>query len=217
VSDTGHGIDPAIIERVFDPYFTTKGLGEGTGLGLSVVQGIIKSHGGKITVHSEMGKGTTFYIFLPRLVEAAPQEVKTAEQARAGNERILFVDDEEALVSLGKEMLESLGYRITALTSSRNALEVFRTSPDGFDLVITDMTMPELTGRDLSRKIMSVRADIPIILCTGFSTQINAEQAVAAGIREFLMKPYGFSALTETIRKVLDRTRSTPPSRVVTH
>ena len=183
VSDTGHGIDAAVIERIFDPYFTTKATGEGTGLGLSVVQGIIKSHGGKITVRSEPGKETTFYVFLPRLEEEASPEIQTTETVPTGSEHILFVDDEEVLVDLGKEILESLGYKVTTKTSSLEALQTFRSEPDSFDLVIMDMTMPELTGRDLAKECLAIRANIPIILCTGFSDQINPK--TDAGGRNF--------------------------------
>ncbi len=205
VSDTGHGMDAAVIERIFDPYFTTKTTGEGTGLGLSVAQGIIKSHGGKITVSSEPGKGTTFYVFLPGFEEIASPEVPTVETVPTGSERILFVDDEEVLVDLGKEILESLGYAVTAKTSSLDALQAFRNEPDSFDLVITDMTMPELTGRDLAKEIMAIRTNIPIILCTGFSDQINPKQAKEAGIRELVIKPYTVASLAKTIRRVLER------------
>ena len=205
VSDTGHGMDAAVIERIFDPYFTTKATGEGTGLGLSVVQGIIKNHGGKITVRSEPGKGTTFYVFLPRLEEEASPEIQTTETVPTGNERILFVDDEEVLVDLGKEILEPLGYKVTTKTSSLEALQTFRSEPGSFDLVIMDMTMPELTGRDLAKECLAIRADIPIILCTGFSDQINPKQTQEEGISELVMKPYTVASLAKTIRRVLER------------
>ncbi len=205
VSDTGIGMDAAVMERIFDPYFTTKVQGEGTGLGLSVVQGIVKSHEGKITVSSTPGQGTTFRIFLPKILEQVEADAQDAEQIPpTGSGRILFVDDEQALADLGKEMLESLGYQVTALTSSRHALETFRACPDEFDLVITDMTMPDLTGRDLAKQVMEIRADIPVVLCTGFSDQINANQAQGAGICDFVMKPYVCATLAKSIRKLLN-------------
>jgi PAS domain S-box-containing protein len=203
VSDTGHGIDSAIQERIFDPYFTTKGPGEGTGLGLSVVQGIVKSHGGEITVLSEPGKSTIFFVFLPGLEGVDEEDTRVSQAPPTGSERILFVDDEETLVELGLEMLEKLGYRVTARTSSSDALEIFRAQPDAFDLVITDMTMPSLTGKELAEKIIALRPDTPIILSTGFSELVNEKQAKEAGIREFVMKPYEIRTLADVIRKAL--------------
>jgi len=206
VSDTGTGMNAAVMERIFDPYFTTKALGEGTGLGLSVVQGIVKSHKGKITVSSELGKGTTFHIFLPRVVVPVPVQKEDAGRSLlAGGEHILFVDDEKELAALGNEMLESLGYRVTAVTSSREALEIFRAAPDRFDLVVTDLTMPELTGRSLARHLIEIRADLPIVLCTGFSDQIDAAQARAEGISDLIAKPYVLETLAKSIRKALGK------------
>ncbi len=205
VSDTGHGMDAAVMDRIFDPYFTTKGVGEGTGLGLSVVQGIVKSCGGAISVYSEAGRGTSFHVFLPRVEEEIAPQAREVEVLPTGDERILFVDDERPLVDLGKEMLESLGYSVSVNTNSLEALETFRAQPDAFDLVITDMTMPGLTGKELAKELMSIRSDIPIILCTGFSDLINEKQAEEIGIREFLMKPYVIASLAQTIRKVLER------------
>jgi PAS domain S-box-containing protein len=205
VSDTGHGIDPAIMERIFDPYFTTKGIGEGTGIGLAVVQGIVRSYGGAITVYSEPGKGTTFNVYLPGIQEETVPEAVAHEVLPTGSERILFVDDERSLTELGEEMLESLGYKVTAMTGSVEALEVFRAQPEAFDLVITDMTMPHLTGKDLAKELMAIREDIPIILCTGFSELINGKQCKDAGIREFIMKPYVTSNVANVIRKVLEQ------------
>lgn len=207
VSDTGHGMPPAVVERIFDPYFTTKGPGEGSGLGLAVAQGIVDSHGGVITVYSEPGEGTTFNVFLPRVEQTIVTGAETVEALPRGNERVLFVDDEQILVELGEEMLESLGYRVTATTRSLEALETFRAHPDAFDLVITDMTMPGLTGRGLARELLVVRPTVPIILCTGFSELINGKTAMEAGIREFVMKPYVLAGLARTIRKVLDEDR----------
>jgi CheY-like chemotaxis protein len=204
VSDTGCGMDAALIDRIFDPYFTTKGPGEGTGMGLSVVQGIVRGCGGALTVSSEPDVGTTFHIYFPTLQGNIPSEIEAVEGPATGAERILFVDDEKALAELGKEMLETLGYNVTAKTSGLDALEAFRAQPGAFDLVITDMTMPGFTGRELAEKILQIRADIPIILSTGFSALINEEQAKEAGIREFINKPYVITALAKTIREVLD-------------
>ena len=206
VSDTGRGMEPEIMDRIFDPYFTTKAVGEGAGLGLAVVYGIVKSSKGVVKVHSQPGKGSIFEIFLPML-EYAQQDMKPLEsgQVPGGSERILLVDDEEALVYTIQEMLERLGYQVTARTSSLEALEIFRTSPQEFDLLITDMTMPTMTGMGLSKRIKQIRADIPMVLCTGFSEMIDEKNAEALGFRAFVMKPFVRKDMAQTIRKVLDR------------
>ena len=204
VSDTGKGITPKHLKRIFDPYYTTKKRGEGTGLGLAVVDGIVRTHGGVITVESEPGKGTSFDIFLPRVDEKIEQEIKDLQPLPKGNERILFVDDEEILVAMVQEMLEHLGYEVITRTSSTEALETFREGLDKFDLVITDMTMPYMTGENLAKEIMKIRSDIPIVLCTGFSEMIDEEKAKAIGTRAFIRKPLVMSDLAITIRKVLD-------------
>ena len=203
ISDSGHGMEAAVKERIFDPYFTTKKVGEGTGMGLAVVQGIIKSHGGAITVYSEPGQGTVFHIFLPKISDEITPESQVDESIRGGTERILFVDDEKVLAEMGQELLEALGYIVTTGTSSMEALECFRARPDAFDLVITDMTMPGLTGRELARELLAIRPDIPIIMCSGFTEFINASEAKEAGISEFLMKPYLTSRMAQVIRRVL--------------
>ncbi len=208
VSDTGHGFSESMMERIFDPYFTTKGKGEGTGLGLAVVLGIVKSHGGEITVKSETGKGTIFKVYLPVIENGLESEPEDQTPIPGGNERILFVDDEEVLVNVGKLMLERLGYKVTTAGSSTEALKAFRAAPDTFDLVITDMTMPTLTGDKLARKLIEIRTDIPIILCTGYSELISRERAVELGIRDFLMKPLTAKVLAHAVRKVLDNKRS---------
>ena len=205
VSDTGHGMEDSVKERIFDPYFTTKKVGEGTGMGLAVVQGIIKSHGGAIRVYSELGQGTTFHIFLPKIEEECGQEATVDESVYGGTERILFVDDEEMLAELGQELITSLGYTVTATTNSNDALKLFSTDPNAFDLVITDMTMPGLTGMELSAELMAIRPDIPIILCTGFCEHINEKLAKENGVHNFLMKPYGRSTLSITIRNALEK------------
>jgi PAS domain S-box-containing protein len=203
VSDTGHGIDPAVMEKIFDPYFTTKMIGEGTGLGLSVVQGIVRTYGGAITVDSQPGQGTTFNVFLRSMEKQKPNGTEARESLCVGAERILFVDDEEILAELGKELLESLGYMVVTKTNSFEALETFRADPQGFDLVITDMTMPGLRGEELAREIIALRSGMPIILCTGYSEFINEAEAREMGIREFVMKPYMATSFADTIRKAL--------------
>jgi len=203
VSDTGHGMEPSVKERVFDPYFTTKKVGEGTGMGLAVVQGIVKSHGGAISVYSEPGRGTVFHIFLPKFTGEIEDLSAKDDLPAGGGERILFVDDETMLADLGQTLLESLGYKVTVTSNSREALNLFNSSPQEFDLVITDMTMPGLTGNELARELLAVRPDIPIILCTGFSELINEKKAKEIGVKEFVMKPYSLNSLDKTIRKVL--------------
>ncbi|MDY6954161.1 MAG: ATP-binding protein, partial [Thermodesulfobacteriota bacterium] len=204
VTDTGCGMEPGLMERVFDPYFTTKEMGQGTGLGLSVVHGIVKSHGGAITVRSEPEKGTTFDILLPVIETEVRAEPKRFGPLPKGRGRILLVDDENALAGMAKEMLEHLGYQVVAKTSSLEALEAFMSQPDQFDLVITDMTMPGMTGDALAGKLMRIRPDIPVILCTGYSDRISEGRAKAMGIRAFVMKPVVKREIAETIREVLD-------------
>jgi PAS domain S-box-containing protein len=205
VSDTGHGMERAVMERIFDPYFTTKGPGEGTGMGLAVVHGAVKSHGGAITVDSEPGKGTTFHVYFPRMERGGAPEAEVAASVPTGSERILFVDDEKALVDMVKQMLEFLGYKAAGRTSSIEALEAFRAQPDKFDLVITDQTMPNMTGETLAKELLRIRPDIPIILCTGYSELITEEKAKAMGIRELLMKPVVRAEMARIIRHVLDQ------------
>lgn len=206
VNDTGQGIDSSVINKIFDPFFSTKPKEEGTGLGLSVVHGIVKDHDGAIIVNSEMNKGTIFKVYFPQLTnleESGNSELSSFSQMPCGNERILMVDDEPDVGNMTKKKLERLGYRVTLITSSPKALEFFTHDPNAFDLVITDMTMPELTGDRLAHKILSLKPDIPIILCTGYSHIINREQAIAEGISDFLMKPIAHMDLAKTIRRIL--------------
>ena len=204
VRDSGHGMDKSLMERIFDPYFTTKEKGKGTGLGLAVVLGIAKNHGGTVTVHSEPEKGTTFEVYLPRIEPSETDQAPATEPLPKGTESVLFVDDEEALLDMGKQMLERLGYKVFIEKNSIRALEIFRAHPDKFDLVITDLTMPDLTGTKLASELLAIRADIPIVLCTGFSTLITEEKAKAIGVREFVMKPLVMRDLATTIRNALD-------------
>ncbi len=204
VSDTGIGMDQRIIDRIFDPYFTTKKEDKGTGLGLAVVHGIIKSHGGHISVYSEPDKESVFHVYLPVIKTQQETEQIELRPIEKGNERILVVDDEKMIVEIQQKMLKRLGYDVTARTSSVEALKAFQANPDNFDLIITDMTMPNMTGDQLAQKIMDIRTDIPIILCSGFSEKMSNEKAKSLGIKNFLMKPVLMKDLSITIRRVLD-------------
>ena len=209
VKDTGKGIPPEVLDRIFDPFFTTKEQGAGTGLGLAVVHGIITSLGGNIEVDSILGQGTIFQVFLP-IIDTAPVVVKRQTAALPqGRERILMVDDEAVLAKATKQMLEFLGYEVDYRTSGLEALEAFRLHlrDQPIDLVVTDMTMPNLTGLDLSRELLRLQPDLPIILCTGFSEKVNAENAKSLGIKEFLPKPFGLRELAKVVRRVLDERR----------
>ncbi len=204
VRDTGPGIAPEIIGNIFDPFFTTKKPGEGTGLGLSVVHGIVKQHHGYITVESELGKGSTFTVYFPKAGEEASTETAREDAIPFGRERVLFVDDEGALAEMGENILASLGYDVTSRMSSVEALSLVKDDPSRFDLVITDQTMPEMTGTELAREILAIRPDMPIIMCTGFSYVVDAESARAIGIKAFAMKPLTKKEIAGTVRKVLD-------------
>jgi len=206
VADTGPGMEQSIIDRIFDPYFTTKEEGKGTGLGLAVVHGIVKSQGGHISVYSEPGKGAEFKVYLPvikKQKETSKVEIDTPIQK--GDEQILLVDDEDIIVRIEKQMLERLGYHVTVRTSSIDALEAFRMQSDKFDLVITDLTMPNMTGDKLAGELIKIRSEIPVILCTGFSEMMSKEKAESMGIKGFLMKPVVLKDLSNMIRKVLDK------------
>jgi PAS domain S-box-containing protein len=203
IADTGKGMDGAMVERIFEPFFTTKPPGSGTGLGLAVVHGIIKQFGGVISVYSEVGKGTTFNIYLPTHDRDATPAPAIGLVPRGNGEHILFVDDEKQLASLGKSMLERLGYRVTTQTSSVEALKTFSSQPLDFDLVITDQTMPHLSGAEFAKVLLEIRPQLPVILATGYSTAINQEKAQAIGIREFLLKPNTAQSLGEAIHRAL--------------
>jgi len=204
VKDSGCGMSPTVMKRIFDPYFTTKEKGVGTGLGLAVVHGIVKKSGGAIKAESEPGKGSAFHIYLPKVTLSAPYQSNPPELVRGGSERILFVDDEIMLVDIGQKMLERLGYKVISRTSSIRALELFRIKPNDFDLVITDQTMPNMTGDRLAKELMNIRPDIPVVICTGYSQAIDPERAKKRGIKEFVMKPILVNDIAAAIRKVLD-------------
>ncbi len=204
VSDTGCGIPPNALDKIFDPFFTTKPEGKGTGLGLSVVHGIVKNHGGILNVSSIHGSGTSFEILFPAADFTESSNIEIDAPIPTGSESILFVDDEPALIGLGEKMLASLGYRTETRTSSIEALEAFRGNPDRYDLIITDMTMPHMTGDALSEAIKEIRPDIPIILCTGFSERIREEDLDRIGIADFILKPINRRELARAIRKALD-------------
>jgi PAS domain S-box-containing protein len=205
VSDQGCGITPDVINKIFDPFFTTKAPGEGTGMGLSVVHGIARNHGGHVTVNSELGKGSTFHVYLPRTEAVAAADAESPRQISGGNECILFVDDEEQLVELNLQRLRDLGYMVVATTSSVEALKAFAAEPDRFDLVIVDYTMPHMTGIDLATKLLEIRPDIRIILSSGFNEQIGPEMIKQTGIKAFIAKTAGKRELAKLIRQVLEQ------------
>jgi signal transduction histidine kinase len=204
VSDNGEGIKPEIMDRIFDPFFTTKGPGKGTGMGLSVIHGIVKTCKGPITVDSEPGKGTTFQIFFPIIDAKTVEDIELHKDIPIGNEKILYIDDEKQIIDVGRELLEGLGYKVIAATTATGALEIFKAEPDGFDLIITDMTMPHMTGMELAEQISIISPEIPIILCSGYSASITKEKAREAGIREIIMKPFTMYEIAIVIRDVLD-------------
>ena len=203
VTDTGHGMEQAVLDRIFEPFFTTKPVGEGTGLGLSVVHGIIEHHGGEITVASQPGQGTTFTIFLPQSEVKDTASAELNEPLPGNRERILVVDDEEPLVNMMQQKLTRLGYEVVAHHDSVKALEAFRAAPASFDVIITDHTMPRLTGADLAREMIRLRADIPIILCSGSGQALIAVGHLRSAVRECVLKPVNFGDLTRSIHRML--------------
>jgi len=206
VVDTGTGMDKELTQKIFDPFFTTKAIGKGTGMGLSVVHGIVEGMGGAVRVYSEPGKGTQFYVYFPiEKNSIEKQSVQTHETIQGGIENILLIDDEEAIIAMEKMMLERLGYQVTSRKSSIEALEAFRDSPDKFNLVITDMAMPNMPGNKLSEELVKIRSDIPILICTGFSETMSEEKAASLGIKGFLLKPIVMKDLAQKIREVLDK------------
>ncbi|HEY3277141.1 MAG TPA: response regulator [Syntrophorhabdaceae bacterium] len=204
VKDTGIGMSPDIMRRVFEPFFTTREPGKGSGMGLAVVYGIVRDLQGTVTVESEQGVGSTFRVFLPRArTEVEKEQVRTG-RASEGHERILFIDDEPMLAEWGRAVLERLGYTVAAFTDSGEALKIFASDPTRFDLAITDYTMSGMTGVKLSEELLKMKPNIPIILCTGHSEAVSPEIAKEAGIKEYLMKPLAKEELARAIRHVLD-------------
>lgn len=204
ISDTGHGISPALQQRIFDPYYTTKAQGKGTGMGLAVARGIVQSHGGAIQVESQVGKGACFNILFPLTSALAVPSSEKKESLPTGTESVLFVDDEPVLTELGQQMLKRLGYRVTSCEDSQQALRLFMKDPYQFDLVITDTTMPNMRGDILASRMLAIRPDIPVFLCTGYSEQITQEKASQIGIAAFLMKPLSIGDLAFSLRRTLD-------------
>jgi len=194
------------VDQIFEPYFTTKKIGKGSGLGLAVVHGIVKNYRGSVSIQSQVGKGTVFKVFLP-LVEPMDEEEgkQNGSDFSRGTEHVLLVDDETAIVNVGIKVLGNLGYTVTGRTSSEKALEDFKTDPEKYDIVVTDMTMPGMVGTKLSKEIKQIRPDIPVIICTGFSNQIDAKKASSMGFQGFILKPFLAGDLSVVIRQVLDR------------
>jgi CheY-like chemotaxis protein/anti-sigma regulatory factor (Ser/Thr protein kinase) len=207
VADTGSGIEPDILPRIFEPYFTTKDKSRGTGMGLAMVHGIIGGYGGRVEVQSEVGVGTTFYIYLPVVdSQSSPVEsVLAVPLPASGNEHILVVDDEEQVLNIITSILGGLGYVVTSKSSSQEALSLFKESKDDFDLLITDFIMPLMTGVDLCMQVKKIRPDMPVVLCTGYSDQVNDEILKQAGVDEFFLKPVTLQGLSQVVRQALDR------------
>ncbi len=207
VKDTGCGMDEEVKKRIFDPFLTTKPAGEGTGLGLSVVYGIIQDHKGNITVTSEPGRGSIFKVYLPKVDTDVLTEAKRLEPIRGRNERVLLVDDDEFVLNSTRIMLQRLGYRVTAFVNSREALKRFAEKHSEFDLVMTDQTMPFITGENLGKEMMRIRPDIPVILCTGYTDLISAEKANTSGFKGLITKPFTMREASQLVRSVLDKKR----------
>jgi CheY-like chemotaxis protein len=202
VRDDGAGMDSATVERIFDPFFTTKRPSEGTGLGLSVVHGIMKSHGGTVRVHSAPGKGTRFRLYFPAAGKRVERPaVPYREAARGQGELVLYIDDDEALVLLVVRMLRNLGYEVTGYTDSARALEEFRSHPEDFDAVVTDLAMPRMSGFELTREVLAIRPDVPVIMTTGYLRAEDQEAARQLGVRELILKP----DTVEELGRALDR------------
>jgi CheY-like chemotaxis protein/two-component sensor histidine kinase len=204
ITDTGCGMDAATVERIFEPFFTTKPVGHGTGLGLSVVHGIVQNHEGAITVYSEPDKGTTFHLFFPAAARPGAEPIKPATSSPPGRgQRILFVDDEPAITSFARRMLERIGYAPTICSGAPEALAAFQGAPDEFQAVVTDLTMPQMTGLELAAQLHQLRPSLPIILITGYAGTVDAAQAHETGIRHFLAKPFSMQSLGETLAQIL--------------
>ncbi|MCP3898228.1 MAG: PAS domain S-box protein, partial [Desulfobacteraceae bacterium] len=206
IADTGIGMDQDLVEKIFDPFFTTKEQGKGTGMGLSVVHGIVNNMGGDIQVKSEPGKGTKFHIYLPILENSSEKiNIKTEKPILFGTERILLVDDEKDIITIASQMLIRLGYKVTSMINSIEALEVFQEESNNFDIVITDMAMPNMSGDKFSEELIKIRSDIPVLICTGFSETMSEVKAASLGIKGFLMKPIVMQELAQKVREILDK------------
>ena len=194
---------PEVMERIFEPYFTTKEIGQGTGLGLALVHSIVQYSGGGITLASEPGKGSTFTVYFPQIEEQKDEEAEEGQPLQKGKGRILMVDDEVDIVNAAKIILEQTGYEVMTFTNSLEAWQTFKADPNRFDLLISDLTMPRLTGLELAKNVLSIRPDLPIIICTGFSESISTEKARDLGIKEVILKPLIPQNFTEIIGKIL--------------
>ncbi|MCB5279868.1 MAG: response regulator, partial [Candidatus Cloacimonetes bacterium] len=207
VADNGTGIDPGIMDHIFDPYFTTKSANEGTGLGLSIVHSIVQSHHGAVRVESILGEGTSFYIYLPVYTPDkwhAPQDEEEETKDICGSETVMFVDDEPALVNVFRQGLMRLGYKVEGFTDPRKAHSYFIKNAEKIDMVITDTTMPYMNGVDLAAKMLAHNPDLPVVICTGFTTLISVDEAREKGIRDFVMKPFKIRDIAIRIREILD-------------
>jgi len=206
ISDTGHGMDEEILRKIFDPYFTTKEVGEGTGLGLALVYGIVEEHGGYVKADSVPGKGSIFHVFFPITANDIISKVQTntSQPLIGGSERIMVVDDDESILLSTLEFLKDFGYEMSGFSNGAQAFKAFEKNPDQFDLIITDMTMPKMTGDQLSSRVLKIRNDLPIMLCTGYSDNISEIKALKLGIKEYLQKPIDSQRLLLLIREVLD-------------
>ena len=207
VKDTGKGIEPAFMDRLFDPYFTTKDIDQGLGMGLAVVHGIVKKHDGAIKIESEIGKGTIVEVLFPLIEAQAEAETEETETLKMRTERILLVDDEPSLVKMITQMLKRSGYEVIGKTSSTSALKTFKETPEQFDLVISDITMPEMSGDQLAQAIKQVRPETPVILCTGHSNRMDENKAKIMGIEAFITKPFQKQDIANTVQNVLDETK----------
>jgi signal transduction histidine kinase/ActR/RegA family two-component response regulator len=216
ISDTGHGMDQATQRRIFEPFFTTKAPGEGTGLGLSVVHGIMQSHDGAVTVYSHLGEGTTFRLYFPVHTTAEAENQSATEEVQRGRgERILYVDDEDLLASMGKRVLERLGYVVSSHTSSADALEALRANPHAYDLVVTDQMMPGLSGTALAEQIQTIRSDLPIVLITGYTASLTPERVASIGIKKIIIKPLSIEDLGAAVQSALNASPPPHPIREI--
>jgi len=211
VTDTGHGMDDDILKKAFDPYFTTKEIGKGTGFGLALVHAIVEEHGGYINVQTQVGKGSSFYIGLPVVEDPDSSwhmDIKNEKTYKGGSERIMVVDDEEDIRMILQEFLTIAGYKVSIFENGARAFKAFLKDPDQLDLIVTDMTMPQMTGGELAGKILSIRKNFPVILCTGYSETVSEAEAFEIGIRRYLQKPFSNEDLAVSIREILDASKS---------